>query len=122
MGFDPHTYLSSACNHCYTLFTCIAVTTLPFWISPQRPLPDGADTGVLCSTDVVFLLFVECSLPSASPSPLLTLLSIPYDIFLTNFTCTLPLSSYPYFCSSLLPVIVSFVSSSKSLPKCVLSV
>lgn len=59
----------------------------------------------------------ECSLSSARPSPLLTLLSMHCDVFVTNFTCTLPLSSYPYFYRSLLPAITSFVSSSKALPK-----
>lgn len=44
-----------------------------------------------------------------------------HDVFLTNFTCPLPLSLYPYFYSSFLPVIISFVSS-RDLPTCVLSV
>lgn len=122
MGFDSHTYQPSACKHCYTLFTCTAHPTLPFWVSPQSTLPDGADTAVLCSTDVAFL---SCQLsvlfPQASPSPLLTLLSSPYDVFLTNFTYTLSLSSHSYFYSRLLTVIISFVSS-KALPTCVLSV
>lgn len=117
MGFDPHTYLPSAHKHCYTLFTCTALTTLPFWVSPHITSPDGADTAVLHSTDVAFLLPVECFLPSVSPSLLLTLLSIPYDVFLTNFTCTPPLSSYPYFYCTLLPVIINFERSSKAFPK-----
>lgn len=119
MGFDPQTYLPSACKHCYNLFTCTFYGTYhpPLLIHPQSTSPDGADTAVLCSTDAAFLLPTECSLPSASPSALLTLLSIPCDVSLTNFTCTLSLCSYSYFYCSLLPVIISFVRSSEALPK-----
>lgn len=116
MGFDPHTYLPLACKHCYNLFTCMALTTILFSMPPQSTLPDEADTAVLCSTDAAFLC-PFCFLTSARPSPLLTLLSIHCDVFVTNFTCTLPLSSYPYFYRSLLPAIISFVSPSKVLPR-----
>lgn len=67
MGFDPHTYLPSACKHSYALFTCMALTTLPFWISPQSTLPDGADTAVLCSTDAAFLCPLSVLFPQQDP-------------------------------------------------------
>lgn len=122
MRFDRHTYLPSACKHCYNLFTCMALTTRRFWMSPQSTLPDGADTAALCSTSVP----TECSLPSASPSPLLTLLSIPVMFFsstssvlcllilISTWACSQPLSAlwaHPKPCLNMCLLSVTPISS-----------
>jgi len=88
----------------------------PFAYILKSTSPDGADAAILRSTDVAFLLSLDWSLPSANPSLPLPLLSITCNVFLTNFTCPLPWSSYPSS-SFLLHLVLKLTASSSALQR-----
>lgn len=128
MGFDPPTYLPSACKHCYNLFTCMAVTTLPFSMPPQSTLPDGADTTVLRSTDTAFLCPLSVLFPQQDPhhfslccpctvmflSPTSPALYLCLHILISIGACSQPLPAlwaHPKPCLNICPPSVTPISS-----------